>query len=170
MSHKIRFVVAFLAAIFLTAVSLNAGNMMAKDEKANETIVAIASDNSDFSTLVTALKEADLVSVLKGQGPFTVFAPNNEAFAKLGDATLNDLLKPENKEKLRNILLFHVVPGKVTSDQIKDMDVAAVNGDTLEIRVVDGKVMVDGKEVIKPDIEASNGVIHVINGVLVPKN
>lgn len=171
---SLKYITAFFVALALTVVSLQGGSWYDKSDKKDkmttkENIVTIASSKGDFSTLVTGLKEADLVSVLQGAGPFTVFAPNNEAFSKLG-TQLDELLKPENKEKLREILLLHVVPGKVTSQDItsmgQDFDAMTAAGKDVQIRVVDGKVMVDDAQVIKPDIEASNGVIHVIDTVI----
>jgi uncharacterized surface protein with fasciclin (FAS1) repeats len=142
---------------------------------ADKTVVEIAASNPQFSTLVAAVKAAGLVDTLSGDGPFTVLAPTNEAFAKLGDDTLAELLKPENKDKLAAILKYHVIPGNV-----KAADVAKLSGksvktacpdETVMVRVADGKVTFKGKTsatVVKPDIEASNGVIHVIDTVLLP--
>ncbi len=123
-----------------------------------------------FDTLVTAVKAAGLVETLKGPGPFTVFAPTDEAFAKLPAGTLESLLKPENKERLRSILLYHVVSGKVMAGQVMKMDSAkTAEGETLDIKTMDGGVMVNNAHVTKADIKASNGVIHVIDAVLLPK-
>jgi uncharacterized surface protein with fasciclin (FAS1) repeats len=133
-------------------------------------IVDIASSNDDFSTLVAAVSAAGLVETLKGDGPFTVFAPTNAAFAALPAGTVEDLLKPENKEKLIAVLTYHVVPGAVTSDMLagKRMDVATVQGQTVHI---DGRmgVKVNKSRVTTADIIASNGVIHVIDKVLLPR-
>lgn len=133
-------------------------------------IIDIASSNEDFSTLVAAVSAAGLVDTLKGDGPFTVFAPTNAAFAALPAGTVEDLLKPENKDKLVAILTYHVVPGAVTSDQLagKRQDVATVQGQTVH---VDGRsgVKVNKSRVTTADIIASNGVIHVIDKVLLPK-
>ncbi len=132
-------------------------------------IVDIASSNDDFSTLVAAVSAAGLVDTLKGDGPFTVFAPTNAAFAALPAGTVEDLLKPENKDKLVAILTYHVVAGEVTSDQLagKRQDVATVQGETAHI---DGRkgVKVNKSRVTTADIMASNGVIHVIDRVLLP--
>src|SRR5208337_2013552 len=123
-----------------------------------------------FNTLVAAVKAAGLVDTLKGRGPFTVFAPTDEAFAKLPAGTVEDLLKPENKEKLRSILLYHVVPGKVTSKEVVKLTSAkTAEGQPLTIKVEDGKVMVNNATVVNADVEASNGVIHVIDTVLLPQ-
>ena len=128
---------------------------------------AIAAGN--FTTLATALEAADLVGTLKSAGPFTVFAPTDEAFDRLPAGTLEDLLKPENKEQLRSVLTYHVVPGKYLAEDVADMDTApTVNGKELALKVEQGVVMVDGAKVIKVDIEASNGVIHVIDAVVLP--
>ena len=128
---------------------------------------AVAAGN--FKTLAAALKAAGLIETLKGAGPFTVFAPTDEAFAKLPAGTVEDLLKPNNKEKLVAILTYHVVAGK---DMAKDVaglsSVKTVNGKKLSLKVVDGKVMVGDATVKTADIEASNGVIHVIDAVLLP--
>lgn len=132
-------------------------------------IVDIAASNSDFSTLVAAVQAAGLVETLKGDGPFTVFAPTNAAFAALPAGTVESLLRPENKEKLTALLTYHVIPGAVTSDQLagKRLDVATVNGKTVH---VDGRkgVKVNKANVVTADIMASNGVIHVIDRVLLP--
>ena len=123
-----------------------------------------------FNTLVAAVKAAGLVETLKGPGPFTVFAPTDEAFANLPPGTLETLLKPENKTQLRSILLYHVVPGRVTAEDVVKLDSAkTVEGQNLAIKTMDGAVMVDNARVIKTDIAASNGVIHVIDAVLLPK-
>lgn len=137
----------------------------------NETdIVDTAAANKDFSTLVTAIKAAGLVETLKGKGPFTVFAPTNEAFAKLPAGTLDDLLKPENKDKLVSILTYHVIPGKITSADIagKTLNAKTVQGGELAIDATSG-VKVDNATVVTPDVMASNGIIHAIDMVLMPK-
>lgn len=133
-------------------------------------IVDTAASAGSFQTLVTAVKAADLVETLKGEGPFTVFAPTDQAFAKLPPGTLDDLLKPENKAKLQAILTYHVVPGKVTAaDVVKIESAKTVNGQALTIRTNNGAVMVDEAKVVKTDIMATNGVIHVIDAVVLPK-
>jgi uncharacterized surface protein with fasciclin (FAS1) repeats len=137
---------------------------------AGKDIVGTADAAGSFKTLAAALQAADLAETLKGTGPFTVFAPTDEAFAKLPAGTVEDLLKPENKEKLRAILLYHVVPGNVTSKGVVKLHSAkTVGGESLTIAVKDGKVMIDNAVVIKADIESSNGVIYVIDTVLLPK-
>jgi len=123
-----------------------------------------------FNTLVAAVQAADLVDTLKGDGPFTVFAPTDEAFAALPEGTVESLLLPENKEQLIAILTYHVVPGKVMSGDIagKEMAVETVQGSTADINAMDG-VMIDGAKVVSADIEADNGVIHVIDAVILPE-
>ncbi|MEG4634624.1 fasciclin domain-containing protein [Microcoleus sp. AR_TQ3_B6] len=131
-------------------------------------IVAIASGDAQFKTLTKALGSAGLVTTLKGKGPFTVFAPTDAAFAALPKGTVDDLLKPANKAKLTKILTYHVVPGSVVSTSLKSGDVKSVEGSSLKVAVNAGKVTVGGANVVKADIKASNGVIHVIDKVLMP--
>jgi uncharacterized surface protein with fasciclin (FAS1) repeats len=140
---------------------------------AAETIVEIASGNPDFSTLVSAVTAADLGETLSGDGPFTVFAPTNEAFEALPEGTLDTLLEPANKEKLADILKYHVVAGEVMAADVKPGEVTTVNGATFEVAAEDGTVTItDGEgntaEVVTTDIVGSNGVIHVIDAVLLP--
>ena len=144
----------------LTAAALMAGPAFADNH--GKDIVDIAAGNESFSTLVAAVQAADLVDTLKGEGPFTVFAPTDDAFAALPAGTVEDLLKPENKDKLTAILTYHVVPGKVMSGDLSDgMTATTVQGSDVTIGTTDG-VTVDGAKVVQADIEASNGVIHVI--------
>ena len=132
------------------------------------TIVEVAAANPEFSTLVAAVKAAGLAETLSGSGPFTVFAPTNEAFAKLPAGTVETLLKPENKAKLASILTYHVVAGKVLAADVAGMTEAkTVNGKSAKIDTANG-VKIDGATVVKADIAASNGVIHVIDTVLMP--
>ena len=132
-------------------------------------IVDTAVAAGQFGTLVQAVQAAGLVETLKGEGPFTVFAPTDEAFGRLPAGTLEDLLKPENKEQLTAILTYHVVPSKAMAADVVDMtSVTTVNGKDLAIKVEDGTVMVDGAKVVQADIECSNGVIHVIDAVVLP--
>lgn len=131
-------------------------------------IVAVASSDADFSTLVSALRAADLAGALQGKGPFTVFAPNNAAFAKLPPGALEDLLKPENKKKLAAILKNHVIEGKVMAADVKSGMVRTLEGKKVEVAVENGKVGFGGARVIATDIKASNGVIHVIDTVVMP--
>lgn len=134
------------------------------------TIVEVASGNPDFSTLVAAVSAADLAETLGAEGPYTVFAPTNEAFEALPAGLLDELLKPKNKEVLTQILTYHVVAGEVMSTDIEPGDVPTVEGEDLTIAVTDGTVTVNGATVEAADVEASNGVIHVIDEVLVPPN
>jgi uncharacterized surface protein with fasciclin (FAS1) repeats len=132
-------------------------------------IVDTAVTAGSFNTLVAAVKAAGLVDALKGPGPLTVFAPTDDAFAKLGKATIDDLLKPENKEKLKGILLYHVVSGKVMSADIKGpLSPATLQGATIQVVPAAGAVTVNNAKVIKADVGASNGVIHVIDTVILP--
>jgi uncharacterized surface protein with fasciclin (FAS1) repeats len=133
-------------------------------------IVDTAADAGKFNTLVAAVKAAGLVDTLKGDGPFTVFAPTDEAFAKLPKGTVEDLLKPENKEKLAAILTYHVVPGKFMASDIKGKkeNVKSVQGGDLAVDATDG-VKINDATVVTADIAASNGVIHVIDTVVMPK-
>ena len=139
----------------------------AKDTKAD--IVDTAVNAGSFTKLAAALQAAGLVETLKGEGPFTVFAPTDEAFAKLPAGTVENLLKPESKDKLIEILTYHVVPGKVLAADVVKLDSAkTVQGSDVEIKVDGGKVMVDGANVVKTDIDCKNGVIHVIDAVILP--
>ncbi len=156
---------ALLLGVLIFSFSANADHHGMKKD-----IVDIAAGNPDFSTLVTAVKAAGLVDTLKGEGPFTVFAPTNEAFAKLPEGTVESLLKPENKDKLVAILTHHVVAGKVMAADVVKMDSAkTVHGDMVMIKADGGGVMVDNAMVTATDIKASNGVIHVIDTVIIPK-
>ena len=134
-------------------------------------IVETASEAGSFQTLLTAAEAAGLVDTLKSEGPFTVFAPTDEAFAKLPEGTVEDLLKPENQDQLKAILTYHVVPGKTMSSDIagKELEVETVQGETIAIDASDGTVMVDDATVVQADIETDNGVIHVIDTVLMPQ-
>lgn len=132
-------------------------------------IVETAVEAGNFKTLAAALQAADLVNAVKGPGPFTVFAPTDEAFSKVPKETLEMLLKPENKGKLAAILTYHVVPGKVMAKDVVNVKGAkSLNGQRIDVKVSGGKVMVDGANVVKTDIACSNGVIHVIDSVILP--
>jgi uncharacterized surface protein with fasciclin (FAS1) repeats len=155
--------VAFLAVVLIFHAGCN-------EKETVKDIVDTAIGAGNFSTLVAAVKAAGLVDTLKGEGPFTVFAPTDEAFAKLPSGTLEDLLKPENKEKLASILTYHVVSGKVmASNVVKLSEAKTVNGQSVAIAVTDGTVTVDAAKVVTTDIGCSNGVIHVIDSVILPK-
>ncbi|HOW66957.1 MAG TPA: fasciclin domain-containing protein [Candidatus Paceibacterota bacterium] len=170
------FTVAVLAAVVTLAPSLNAGNCAAGKSTSASTcaagkdIVALASGAENFKTLVAAVKAAGLVETLQGKGPFTVFAPTDEAFAKLPAGTVEDLLKPENKDKLASILKYHVVPGKVLSADVKTMEAKTALGQNVKLKVSESGVMVDSAKVIKTDLLAENGVIHVIDSVILPNS
>ena len=149
------------------AITANAGHH--KSGKTGD-IVDVAVAAGQFNTLAAALEAADLVGTLKGDGPFTVFAPTDDAFAKLPAGTVEHLLKPENRDELVAILTYHVVPGKVyAADVIKLDSATTVNGADVRIKTSDEGVSVDGASVIKTDIAASNGVIHVIDTVILPR-
>lgn len=167
-----------LVFFLTTALMLSASSIAT----AQKTIVDAAVGNKDFSTLVAALKAADLVSALQGEGPFTVFAPNNAAFAKIDSETLSSLLKPENKAALTNILTYHVVSGKLAAKDVvaalkkgKGMvTLKALNGETITVKQKDNKIWLKDQkgnysEIIATDVMGSNGVIHVINTVVMPK-
>jgi uncharacterized surface protein with fasciclin (FAS1) repeats len=163
---KKTFAFATVAAVVLTAVASGTTAVRAETRDVVDTAIAAGS----FKTLAKALDAAGLVSTLKGAGPFTVFAPTDDAFAKLPDGTLETLLKPENKEKLRRILTYHVVAGRVmASDVAKLQSAKAVSGDTITVKVEDGGVHVDNATVTSADVLSSNGVIHVIDSVILPK-
>lgn len=158
-----KFVAVALAAVAV-AMPLRAQDMKAPAKDIVETAVAAGS----FNTLAAALKAAGLVETLKGKGPFTVFAPTDEAFKKLPPGTLEDLLKPENKGKLVAILTYHVVSGKVLAADVKPGKVKTVQGSEATLMVMGKGVMIDKANVVKTDVVASNGVIHVIDAVILP--
>lgn len=138
------------------------------DKSTKKDIVTVAVESGQFTTLTKALTETGLVEALKGDGPFTVFAPTDEAFAKLPKGTVESLLK--DKESLKNILLYHVVSGMVTAkDVVKLKDAKTLAGKNVNIKVVDGAVMINDSKVTTADVMASNGVIHIIDTVLIPE-
>jgi uncharacterized surface protein with fasciclin (FAS1) repeats len=159
-----------LSTIFAAALLASApAPYVATVPVADGTIVETAVAAGNFKTLVAAVQAAELVDTLNGKGPFTVFAPTDEAFAKLPKGTLEMLLKPENKAKLAAILTYHVVPGSVkAADVVKLKNAATVQGQRVDIKVDGGKVMVDGANVVATDVACSNGVIHVIDTVILP--
>lgn len=169
------FAVAIAAALTLAACGSDdeasedtvAEDTVAEEVVADGDIVALASGNPDFSTLVAALSAAGLVEILQGEGPFTVFAPTNAAFDALPEGLLEKLLLPENIAVLTAILTYHVVPGMVMSTDVTAGDVATVEGSTIAI-TTDMGVMVNGATVVEVDLTASNGVIHVVDAVIVP--
>ena len=168
----IRYVVLIILTIAMPSMLLAGGYGYSKDkvssmEKAD--IVDTARSSGSFNTLVSALQAADLTETLKGDGPFTVFAPTDEAFNRLPAGTVEDLLKPENKAKLQSILTYHVVPGKVMSwDAVKMSSAKTVNGKSFRISKSGDGLMVDDATVTKADIKASNGIIHIIDRVIMP--
>jgi uncharacterized surface protein with fasciclin (FAS1) repeats len=167
MRNRVTVFAATAAAIVAVVVAVVLGSTFARASKQDIVDTAVAA--GQFKTLAKALDAAGLVATLKGSGPFTVFAPTDAAFAKLPAGTLQNLLKPENKAKLTAILTYHVVPGAVTAEQVTKLSEAkTVNGAVLKVSLRDGKVMINDADVVKPDIETSNGVIHVIDAVLLP--
>jgi uncharacterized surface protein with fasciclin (FAS1) repeats len=160
--------IRILTLASIVTVSVFLGVAHADSKVTGKDIVAVASGAGSFNTLVAAVKAAGLVETLQGTGPFTVFAPTDEAFAKLPKGTVENLLKPENKEKLVAILTYHVVSGKVMAADVKTMKAKTVNGQSLDVKVTDGAVTVDNAKVVKTDVAASNGVIHVIDAVVMP--
>jgi uncharacterized surface protein with fasciclin (FAS1) repeats len=162
-----RFAIGTLVAVMMTVGASKATAAPADTKDLVDTAIAAGS----FNTLASALTAADLIGTLKGTGPFTVFAPTDEAFAKLPAGTLESLLKPENKAKLQRILTYHVVAGKVmAADVVRMHSAKAVSGDLITIAAPGGSVTVDDAKVVKTDILASNGVIHVIDAVILPKD
>jgi uncharacterized surface protein with fasciclin (FAS1) repeats len=156
---------AALAAVIIVTSAQASSCSSNKDSK---DIVAVAAGAGTFNTLVAAVKAAGLVETLQGTGPFTVFAPTDEAFAKLPAGTVESLLKPENKQKLIAILTYHVVPGKVMAADVRTMQAGTVNGQKLSLVVANGSVTVNNANVVATDIAASNGIIHVIDTVVLP--
>jgi len=167
-----------LVLIFTIVLSLT----FSENVIAQGTIVDVAVGNKDFSTLVTALKAADLVSALQGKGPFTVFAPTNDAFAKIDAKTLNSLLEEKNQKVLANILTYHVISGKITATDVVAalekgnglVELTALNGQVISVMKKDGKIWLKDtngvySEITATDVMGSNGVIHVINTVAMPK-
>jgi transforming growth factor-beta-induced protein len=164
------FLVLLIVGMSMTLLGCNDSGHKQMSPWAKHDIVDTAVSADDFNTLVAAVKAAGLVETLKGEGPFTVFAPTDEAFGKLPHGTLEDLLKPENKGKLASILTYHVVSGKVMASDVVNLSRAkTVNGQSLSIKTYGSTVKVDNANVIKTDIECSNGVIHVIDAVVLPR-
>ena len=157
-------------ALLMPAQTVRADDAMASmNEKKDIIDVATGPGMQQVTTLVTAVKAAGLVDTLKGPGPFTVFAPTNEAFAKLPPGTVDDLLKPENKEKLKSILLYHVHVGDaVPAKDVKTMALSTANGKNLDVKVTGDTVMINNAKVIKTDVHASNGIIHWVDTVILP--
>ena len=157
-------------ALFASVIALSFTSFAAKAGGHAKDIVDTAVGAGSFNTLVAAVKAADLVDTLKGKGPFTVFAPTDEAFANLPAGTVETLLKPENKQKLIAILTYHVVPGKIMAGDIagKQTAVKSVQGQSIKVDATNG-VMVNDANVVSADVKASNGVIHVIDKVIMPQ-
>lgn len=156
-----------MAAVVLAVVGLAIGSTFAR--ATNQDVVDTAVDAGQFKTLATALKAAGLIETLKRPGPFTVFAPTDEAFAKLPPGTVENLLKPENKAKLTAILTYHVVPGAVKAEEVTKLNEAkTVNGAMVKVSSDAGNVMINDAKIVTADIAASNGVIHVIDKVILP--
>jgi len=159
-----------LIAVLVAASAAHAQMADSHEMPKDMDIVEVAAAAGTFNTLLAAAEAAGLVEALKGDGPLTVFAPTDDAFAKLPAGTVETLLKPENKDKLAKVLLYHVVSGKVTSDQVVKLSSAkSLEGSMIDIKVDMGTVYVDNAKVIAVDVEASNGVIHVIDSVILPK-
>ncbi len=158
---KTNTLILFLAGLLVTTLTFAQGDQ--KD------IVALAMDQESLSTLVEAVKAAELVETLQSDGPFTVFAPTNEAFAALPAGTLETLLKPENKDKLVSVLTYHVVAGEVASTDLSDgMAATTVEGSEAVVTLANGEAMIAGAKVIAADVKASNGIVHVIDAVILP--
>jgi uncharacterized surface protein with fasciclin (FAS1) repeats len=159
----------FKIGLGVWALTLGFAGSVKAESMPDKDIVEVAASAGSFKTLVAAVQAAGLVDALKGQGPLTVFAPTDEAFNKLPAGTVENLLKPENKDKLIAVLTYHVVPGRVTASEVVNLDSAkTINGGSLKISAREGKVMVDDAHVTATDIMASNGVIHVIDSVVLP--
>lgn len=155
------------AMLLLVAVATSA--MAGGKDYGKKDVVGTAMGTGQHATLVKALKAAQLDQTLHGDGPFTVFAPTDAAFENLPEGTLDELLMPENRDKLRSVLLHHVVSGKVTSAQAMNIDSAqSIHGTTLTLEQRDGRLYVADAQVIQPDVQASNGIIHVVDKVMLP--
>lgn len=171
MKLRVFFAVLTAAVIINFPTLANNGNNPGDSniDDADKNIIELAVETDILATLVAAVKAGDLVETLQGDGPFTVFAPTNEAFSKLPEGTLDNLLKPENKDQLVAILTYHVVPGKVMSSDLSDGQTAeTANGASIKVGVSSSGVSINKANVIKADIEASNGVVHVIDHVILP--
>jgi uncharacterized surface protein with fasciclin (FAS1) repeats len=167
---KVKHLVRSLLSASLITGMVVLGVTQTASAQGEKDIVESAVAAGSFKTLVSAVQAAGLADTLKGAGPFTVFAPTDEAFAKLPAGTVENLLKPENKAKLQAILTYHVVPGRVMAADVVKIDTAkTVNGQSLVVNTRNGSVMVDNAKVVKTDILTSNGVIHVIDAVILPK-
>lgn len=173
MKKSIKLLAATLMIFSIVVISIS--NISANGQiklRQDKNIVDIAISDGRFTTLVEALKAANLVETLQGKGPFTVFAPTDEAFSKLPQGTIESLLKPSNKDTLKDILLYHVAKGNLSSKDVLKLDgkeITLENGKTAKISVKNGEVYINDSKVIITDIKANNGIIHVIDTVLIPK-
>lgn len=158
----------YLAAGTLTVLALSAGSLVSAGCGGEHDIVDTAVEAGSFNTLVAAVKAAGLVEALKGDGPFTVFAPSDEAFAKLPAGTVESLLQPANIDKLKAILTYHVVSGKILSADVRPGSVETLQGSKLSVSSKNGALMVDQAKIVATDVTATNGVIHVIDEVIMP--
>lgn len=169
MKNKFRKIMALVMTVLVfNILEVNCYAYMRGDNQSKD-IVEIVSGDSRFKTLTSVVKAAGLVETLKGKGPFTVFAPTDEAFAKIPNETLTELLKPENKDALSKILTYHVTPGKLTAADVVKLngkEIKMVNGDKAKIEVKNNEVYINGAKIIVTDIMAKNGVIHVIDAVI----
>jgi uncharacterized surface protein with fasciclin (FAS1) repeats len=183
MARRLRMVIAAVAAVAALGVFVSAcgdddegsaaptgqTESTQSAQTAQQDIVALAQGEQNLSTLVEAVTAAKLVGTLQGAGPYTVFSPTNQAFAALDDQQLNQLLQPANRDQLKSVLTYHVVPGELTADKLEDgQKLETVQGETLTVQVSDGNVTVNDAMVVRPDVNAANGVVHVIDGVLTP--
>jgi uncharacterized surface protein with fasciclin (FAS1) repeats len=166
MKHTITIITAVLAAVSISFAEHHAHGDKAM--KAEKNIAEIASKHGSFDTLVALLSQAELVEALTAEGPFTVFAPTDKAFAKLPKAVVTDLMKEESADKLKTILLSHVVSAKVPASAVETGKVKTLSGEKINVKVKEGKVMVGGAKVVQTDVMASNGIIHVIDSVIIP--
>ena len=168
---KTNALILFLAGLFMTTVSpaQEQSSQESSSMAEQQDIVSLAMGQEDLSTLVEAVKAAGLVETLQGEGPFTVFAPTNDAFEALPEGTLETLLKPENKDKLVSVLTYHVVSGQTASSDLSDgMQVTTVEGSGAEIMLTDSGASIEGATVVTPDVQASNGIVHIIDAVILP--
>ncbi len=165
---KIQKVITLLTATLLLSAASTTHAAHHGEKHNKKDIVDVASAAGVFNTLVAAVTAADLVETLKSEGPFTVFAPTDEAFAKLPEGTVESLLKPENKDQLVAVLTYHVIPARVMAADVKAGRVATVNGSKLTLSIKNGNVYVDNALVTKTDVKATNGVVHIIDAVILP--
>ncbi|MBT8354994.1 MAG: fasciclin domain-containing protein [Desulfofustis sp.] len=164
-----RLIISIACVIFLVPALVIAGGGYKKYSMKTMDVVDMAAHTGQFNTLVAAVQAADLEDVLRGDGPFTILAPNDDAFAKLPAGTVEDLLKPENVDKLKGVLTYHVIPGEVYAKDIASMTSGkTVNGQEVKFKVDGDSVFADAAKIIQTDVKASNGVIHIIDNVILP--